>query len=130
MTIDLRKLLSPDMAYFAKWWRDKELIALTSGAYELPTDEDIEKYFTSMMNKSKDYDLMIMDNENTIGHISLNSRDEGWWETQIVIGEKTSLGKGYGTLAMKKLIELAKKEGISKIYLEVRPDNLRAIKSY
>lgn len=130
MTIDLRKLSNSDIKYFAKWWRDKELLALTSGFDGSLTDEDVEEYFNYMINKSDSYDLMIVNDKDTIGHISLNKRTDDWWETQIVIGEKASLGKGYGALAIKKLTKLASDKGITKIFLEVRPDNLRAIKSY
>jgi len=49
---------------------------------------------------------------------------------QTVIEEKDFQGKGYGTKAIKLIIKKAKLLNIEKIYLEVRPDNLRAIKAY
>jgi len=65
-----------------------------------------------------------------IGHISLVKRRNDWHETQIVIGEKKYWSKGLGSSAIKTLIRKAKKNGISNIYLEVRPTNLRAIRAY
>lgn len=57
-------------------------------------------------------------------------RKNGWYETQIIIGEKKYWNKNYGTKAIQLLIKKAKKLGILKIYLEVRPNNLRAIATY
>ena len=71
---------------------------------------------------------MIMASSNIIGHISLSKRKDQWLETQIVIGEKDYWNQGYSSRAIKNLI--SKIDRLTKIYLEVRPDNLRAIKAY
>jgi len=73
---------------------------------------------------------MIILGKKVIGHISLNKRQGNWYETQIVIGEKEYWGKGCGSKAIMLLIEKAKRLEISKIYLEVRPTNVRAIRAY
>lgn len=73
---------------------------------------------------------MIVVDRKTIGHISLAKRGNNWYETQIVIGEKQYWGKGYGHRSIKLLIKKSRLLGISKIYLEVRPTNLRAISAY
>ena len=73
---------------------------------------------------------MVTLNKKVIGHISLVKRKNNWYETQIIIGEKQELGKGYGTVAIQLTIKKAKKLNISKIYLEVRPTNIRAIHAY
>jgi RimJ/RimL family protein N-acetyltransferase len=73
---------------------------------------------------------MIAINGKTIGHISLSKRRGNWYETQIIIGEKEYWSKGFGTEAINLIIKKAKTLNIHKIYLEVRPNNLRAIKSY
>lgn len=127
--MNLRLLQSGDIKHFAKWWRDKDLIALTSGAFDEISDAEVARYFETMKSIS-DYHFMIEVDGETIGHVSLSKREGGWYETQIVIGEKNYLGKGYGSEAIKKVIEFAKNKNITKIYLEVRPDNLRAIKAY
>ena len=66
----------------------------------------------------------------TIGHIALIAKSGRWFETQIVIGEKKFWNKGYGTKAMKLLLEKAKQLGIKKIFLDVNPGNERAIRMY
>ncbi len=73
---------------------------------------------------------MITVGGQTIGHISLSKRSNNWHETQVVIGEKKYWSKGYGQEAFQILIKKAKKIDISKIYLEVRPTNTRAIRAY
>ncbi|MCK9578210.1 GNAT family N-acetyltransferase [bacterium] len=128
--IYLRKLNKTDIRYFSKWWRDKDLISLTSGNFELMSDKQIEDYFADMLASKTSFHFIITVNKETIGHISISKKRSDWYELQTVIGEKVFLGKGYGTKAIKLITRKAKTLGIGKIYLEVRPDNLRAIKTY
>jgi len=128
--VSLRKIKPSDKKYFARWWRDKELLKLTSGILKLISDEEVEKYFSAIIDNLTDYHFMILLDKKVIGHITLSKRKNDWYETQIVIGEKKYWGKGYGTKAIKLLLKKAKKFGISKIYLEVRPTNTRAIAAY
>jgi len=51
----LRKIKPSDKKYFARWWRDKELIKLTSGILKLISDEEVEKYFLAMIDNPTDY---------------------------------------------------------------------------
>lgn len=128
--ISLRKVQLSDKKYFSRWWRDRELLKLTSGILKLISDKEVDKCFQNILNNKKDYHCMIILGKKVIGHISLNKRRGDWHETQIVIGEKEYWGKGYGSKAISLLIEKAKRLKISKIYLEVRPDNVRAINAY
>lgn len=128
--IYLRKIKLSDKKYFAKWWRDKELLKLTSGILRRISDQKISQYFQNILNSEKDYHFIITLNKKPIGHISLVKRKNNWYETEIVIGEKKYWGKGYGSKAIKLLIQKAKRFKISKIYLEVRPNNIRAIRAY
>lgn len=127
---NLRKIKPSDKNYFARWWRDKELLKLTSGVSKLISDEEVDRYFQAILNGKNNYNFIILADEKIIGHISLAKRRNGWYETQIMIGEKEYWGKGIGSKAIKLLIRKAKKDVIFKIYLEVRPTNLRAIQTY
>jgi RimJ/RimL family protein N-acetyltransferase len=51
-------------------------------------------------------------------------------ETQIVIGNKKFRGLGYGPKSIMLMINELSHKGIEKIYLNVRPENIRAIKAY
>ncbi|MDP3052610.1 MAG: GNAT family N-acetyltransferase [bacterium] len=126
----LRKIKKTDKKYFAKWWRNKELLKLTSGILDSISDKKVEKYFLNILNSKTDYNFILTLNKKAIGHISLVKRNNKWHETQIVIGEKKYWNKGYGTKTIQILIKKAEQLGISKIFLEVRPTNLRAIKAY
>lgn len=126
----LRKVAKTDVEYFARWWRDEELIKLTSGVLEPISDKDVDKFFQSILDSEVDYHFMIVIDNKTIGHISLSKRKCSWFEIQIVIGEKDYWGRGYGANAINAAINVAREQNISKIFLEVRPTNLRAIKSY
>lgn len=128
--IALRKIQLSDKKYFAKWWRDKDLLRLTSGISRRIPDQEIEKYFKTLLNNQDAYHFIVILNKKIIGHISLTKRKNNWYETQIIIGEKEYWNKGYGTKAIQLLIKKAKKIGISDIFLEVRSNNLRAIRAY
>jgi len=128
--ISLRKIKSTDKKYFARWWRDKELLKLTSGILERISDKEVDKHFQNILKTKRDYHFMIVLNRKIIGHISLAKRNKGWYETQIIIGDKKYWGKGYGSEAIELLINKAKRLGIARIYLEVRPTNARAIYAY
>lgn len=128
--IYLRKIKPTDKKYFAKWWNDKALLKLTSGILKPISGQEVTKYFLSMLKSKEDYHFIIILDHQVIGHISLSKRKGDWYETQIVIGEKEYWNRGYGPKAITLLVSKAKHLGISKIYLEVRPDNLRAVKAY
>jgi len=128
--ISLKKLKISDMAYFFYWWRDKDLLKLTSGELKRISDQEVKKSFEKMINNKRDSHYLIALNNKAIGHIALIFKRSGWFETQIMIGDKKYWNKGYGTRAIKQIIGKAKKNGVNKIYLEVRPNNLRAIRTY
>jgi RimJ/RimL family protein N-acetyltransferase len=128
MKLGLRKIQKQDVYYFAKWWQDKDLIKLTSGDFKKLLDEQIGKYFNFVLKE--DLGFIITLNKKSIGHISLSKRKDGWRETQIIIGDKKEWGRGYGTKVIKRLLVLGKKKGIKKIYLNVRPENIRALRAY
>ncbi|MEK7653448.1 MAG: GNAT family N-acetyltransferase [Patescibacteria group bacterium] len=128
--ISLRKLKTSDEKYFSQWWRNKELLKLTSGVFKRLSDQEVKKYFLAMLGNKNDHHFIIALNKKMIGHISLAKRKNSWFETQIIIGEKKYWGKGYGTKAIQSVIKKATVLGITKIYFEVRPDNARAIRSY
>jgi RimJ/RimL family protein N-acetyltransferase len=128
--ISLRKVKITDKKYFAKWWRDKGLIKLTSGILKKISDQEVNRYFSKILKEKESLHFIILLNKKVIGDIALVRRKNGWHETQITIGERKNWGKGYGTQSIKLLIKKARRLNITKIYLEVRPGNIRAIKAY
>ena len=129
--INLRPVRPDDILFFQVWWRDEDLIKMTSGNLDTLTDQQIQKYFDDIASQSNGIHRMIeTDTGITIGHVSLLKRKDGWYETQIVIGDKPSQNKGYGTESIRRIIALARSQSVANVYLEVRPENARAIKSY
>lgn len=127
--INIRKLNQSDKKHLSKWWRDRDLIALTSGNFEFLSDEKIDKYFIGLFN-NENFNFIITLNKEPIGHIALSKRKNFWYEMQIVIGEKQYRNSGYGTKALVLCIKKVAKADVVKIFLEVRPDNCRAIRAY
>lgn len=128
--IKLRPITSSDIEYFARWWRDPELIKVTSGSREYLADDQITQYFNEVLAAPKALHYMICAEDKTIGHVSLQEREAGWWETQIVLGDRSSHAHGYGTEAIRQLVQKAAESNITKIYLEVRPENKQAMAAY
>ncbi|MFH1187444.1 MAG: GNAT family N-acetyltransferase [bacterium] len=130
MNIKLRKIKKSDLKYFLVWWKDKYLVKLTSGFYE-KSDEVLTNYFLDIFKNIKDHHYIIQYGAKVIGHVVLKYKSKNIFEIQIVIGEKKYWGKGIGSEAIKMAVKIAfEKFGYTKAYLEVRPNNLRAIKAY
>jgi RimJ/RimL family protein N-acetyltransferase len=128
--IKLRKIRKEDLKHFLKWWKDRDLINLTSRIYE-ESDDVLKKYFINFLKNSNDNHFIILLGDKVVGNISLMHNRDKTAEMHIVIGVKKYQGKGYGTLAINQAVKKAfEKLGYQKIIIEVRPDNLRAIKAY
>lgn len=130
VNIKLRKIRRSDLKYFLIWWKDKELIKLTSGIYE-ESDKILTEYFFNNLNTKKDRHFMILLNNKPIGHIALTHKNKSTFEMQIIIGERKNRGKGYGVSAIKKALDIGFHElGYNKAYIEVRPENKNALAVY
>ncbi len=46
--LSLRKIRIKDKKYFAKWWRDRELLKLTSGILKPISDAEVNRYFSTI----------------------------------------------------------------------------------
>ena len=116
--------------FFAKWWRDQELIGLTSGNFEKMSDKKIQASVRNMIGDKKEHHWMIKADSKTVGHINLCRLSPSKAELQIVIGEKDYWEKGIGKKAVELVLENAKKLNYKEIYIEIRPENSRARNLY
>lgn len=130
MDIILQKLKAGDYPHFLRWWRDDELMGLTSGDHAPMGDEEIQKQVAKMASDKNVRHWLIEVDDKIVGHINLNKINSKTAELQIVIGEKEYWGKGIGFEAIIKVLDQAKSFGYKKILVEVRPDNIRAINLY
>lgn len=128
--VSLRKVIDTDINYFSIWWRDSELIGLTSGDFGVLDDKTIAGYFKNLHYNTSDLHHMILCDEKPIGHVSLQRGDDNWWELQIIIGDASARGSGHGPEAIAQLLDIARHQSIVKVFLNVRPGNVSAIKAY
>jgi RimJ/RimL family protein N-acetyltransferase len=111
---------------YVRWLWDSEV-----EASRVPSVSERAKQLEVFNQSSSDLVLGIEIKETSklIGTIGLRNID---WdkrvaEVAIFIGDKKERNKGYGTEAMKIMLETGFKElGLEKTFLRVRPSNLRA----
>ncbi len=84
-----------------------------------------------MLIDKKSMNFIVLNEQKiVIGHFVLEIK-KNIAEYHVVIGNKKYIGQGYGTLINKKAIDIGfKKYKLNRIFLKVRPENLRAKKSY
>lgn len=127
--ISLRNIRPGDKKYFLKWWRDRELIAFTSGNFDDTKSRDLARYFNKLLGNNNNF--VICAGNKVVGSIYFQKVDKNTFRFPIVIGEKRYRGRGYGSAAIRTILYLGfAMYGFKKAYLEVRPENERAIKVY
>lgn len=73
-----------------------------------------KKYFTAIYTSEKDIHYTVLVNKEVIGHIALSKIKKDFYNIQIIVGEKQYWNRGYGTKAIKAIIQKTKKLGIKK----------------
>jgi len=131
----LRPVRRDDKDALYRWITNRELLLLN--APYLPVGEGAhEKWFESVLSGRNDaFFFMIEESEThkTIGSCQLFNIN---WihrnaELQIRIGESAFHGKGYGSEAVRLLVDFGFKDlHLHRIYLHVFSSNTRAIKAY
>ena len=106
---------------YLNWMNDPEIHKYTEQRYKKNSLVDIRKFVVEK-NKSKNeflFGIFIKEkNENLhIGNIKLGPINffHKYAEISYFIGEKKLWGKGYGSLAIKKIIAIAKKKRVKKL---------------
>jgi RimJ/RimL family protein N-acetyltransferase len=122
---------------FLKWITDPEIIQYLL-LYKPMTEEMEEEWYDSLKHRENDFLFSILlsqkdNSEKLIGNCGLHRID---WINRvgtagIMIGEKKEQGKGYGTEAMRLLIEYGFNTlNLNRIELKVYDFNINAMKSY
>lgn len=134
--IRLREYKKEDIKLAQEYVNDSEIKKLLNpGIPFLYTYEDEEKWYENLSASKDTYNFAIetLEDKKYIGGCGINEVD--WKNSYVVvgifIGDKDYLGKGYGTDAMKVLMNfIFEQMNIHKIKLNVFSFNKRAIKSY
>lgn len=111
------------------WFQDPELRILTNNL-QFVTRENQAKWFASLSSKS-DYLIWGVELDRipigACGLKKVTSNDAEYWG---YIGEKQLWGKGLGQRIVEFCINQAKERGLSRVWLTVNVENIRAIALY
>jgi len=136
--VNLRALTDNDIKASADFMNDPEIILNLEDEAPMPQSYETQKeWFEKMRKNQKEYSNFFWAIETKdgrfIGGCGVNRMDRKNRHAQvgIFIGDREYLGKGYGTDAMKVLLEFLFDEyNVNKVKLKVFGFNHRAIKSY
>jgi len=136
MSIHLREITSDDIKTINVWRNDKKLIDQLGANFRYINLETDEQWFDQYMkNRSTQIRCAIIDDETLelIGVIYLLEIDfiNRHGELSIFIGEMNNQNKGYGSLAVFKMLEHAFFNlNLHKVWIITLEKNIRAIRSY
>jgi len=132
--IYLRAVDVDDVDNFVTWLNDEEVRQYLS--MTLPFNKTREKEFVDGLYKDDNniiLGIVLKENNSLIGNIGLHkiSSTHRNAELGIFIGDKRQWSKGYGTEAMKLVINYGFDQlNLHRIYLTVFDFNVRAMKTY
>ncbi|MGZ7444140.1 GNAT family N-acetyltransferase [Paenibacillus sp. TH7-28] len=134
--VRLRKMTEDDAAVYHKWRNDPEVMRTTSPSLDLFTFADTKQFVDHVIlgsSASKSYLILDRESEKPLGITSLIQIDckNRNAECIIDIGDKEYWGKGYGTEALKLLLDYGFLElNLHRVSLRVFSFNDRAINMY
>lgn len=133
--IQLRKVTEKDAAIYHRWRSNHKVMESTSLELDDYTLEDTERFIQTITNSdaSKSYIIEHREDDEPIGIVSLVNIDlkNRNAECIIDIGNENYWGMGYGTEAMKLLLDYCFLElNLHKVFLRVISFNQRAINLY
>ena len=131
MLVPLRE---EDAEALFRWITDRELVEL-SAPFDPPTADQHRRWFDSIRSRDdvEIYGIRLVEDDRLIGSCQLHSidRQSASAELQIRIGERDAWGRGYGTEAVRLLVEHAFGDlGLRRVELHVFATNHRAIRAY
>lgn len=119
---------------YVSWMNDKSVHPFSVQKYKKHTLKNVKKYVIDINNSKNIFLFGIFIKKknflNHIGNIKLGPIHKYYKSSHIsyFIGEKKFLGKGYTTLAIKKIIQIAKKKKVKKIKAGMVEINYGSIK--
>ncbi|SFJ89193.1 Protein N-acetyltransferase, RimJ/RimL family [Halobacillus dabanensis] len=135
-TLEFRKMLESDIETYHSWRNDLEVMKTTSLSLDVYSLEETRSFVENIIlnsTSSKSYIIEERESNIAIGVTSLINIDNGNRNAECIIdiGEKEYWGKGYGTEALRMLLEYAFLElNLHRVSLRVFSLNERAIHIY
>lgn len=132
MNLIIRPLIENDAYTSVKWRNDKEVFKYTGNTYNnIITIESELEWIRRVIKNTDEYRCAILVNDEYIGNIYLTDINKESAFYHIFIGEKSFWGKGCAYMASKLILDYAfNKLVLRKVYLNVRLENINAVKLY
>lgn len=132
--VALTPLTKTDSPLLWQWINDRELVLFNS-SYQPVSEPEHEAWFEAIRNRSDVFifGIRLWETDRLIGSCQLHSINSvsRSAELQIRLGNTDEHGKGYGTEAVKLLLQFAFSDlNLHRVYLHVFATNTRAIKVY
>lgn len=132
--ITLTPLRPGDLPAMYEWINNRELVIL-NGPFRPVGVAEHEAWFNSVQQRPDVviFAIRLLEDDKLIGSCQLHSinRTHRSAELQIRLGDASQHGKGYGTEAVRLLLEFAFKDlNLRRVYLHVFSTNLAAIRVY
>ncbi|ABW18808.1 GNAT family N-acetyltransferase [Alkaliphilus oremlandii] len=134
--IILRKMTAQDTEIYHEWRNDLEVMQTTAPFLDVYNIRETEEFVNQIIlgsQFSKSYIIVEKESNKAIGITSLINIDYKNRNAECIIdiGDKETWGKGYGTEAMKLILDFGFLEmNLHRIFLRVFSFNSRAIKLY
>lgn len=132
MKVTIRPLEEKDAYISYKWRNDKEVFSKTLAVYDREISLEMEiEWIKKVISITSDYRCAIDADRQYVGNIYLTNINDRNAEYHIFIGDKKYWGKGVAREASIQILKYAFGDlKLSKVYLKVRQDNVKAIKLY
>src|SRR5690625_172592 len=134
--LKLRKMTLEDADLYHKWRNDLEVMYSTNPSLDVYPMETTRKFVEQVIlgsHNAKSYIIVEKENERSIGVVSLTNIDYKNRNAECIIdiGETEYWGKGFGSEALKLLLDYAFYEmNLHRVSLRVFSFNDRAIRMY
>jgi RimJ/RimL family protein N-acetyltransferase len=133
----LRPLEREDLHAFVKWFSDPEVLEFLGLRNPLSQARE-EKWYDKILEGPEDehpFAIEVFENGGwrVIGNIAFFGMHTTFRSAEIgiVLGDKSAWGKGYGTEAMRQMVDHGFKDlNLHRIHLQVVAENARGIRCY
>jgi RimJ/RimL family protein N-acetyltransferase len=132
--IKIRALKKSDKLFLHKWINDTDIIKHTNSYRPIDEVEQDEWFNSIYKNKQQHvFGIELIEFKKLIGTCGLYEIDNisRKGELRMKIGDKNEWSKGFGKIALKKLLNFGFNDlNLNKVWLKVLDDNKAAIKIY
>jgi RimJ/RimL family protein N-acetyltransferase len=122
-----------DLELYTKWMNDAEVVGNLGNYHRMLSLNNEKTALETLTKDGQNYAIVLNEGDLLIGGVSLNEVNHMYRTATagIFIGESEHRSRGYGTEAMRLMVEYGFKTlNLHNIMLTVHSDNMRAIASY